>query len=50
MGNAGAKAGGLESAPTTTEDSVNGIVKVIDEATREKSDKFMTFEGKEIPW
>ncbi|KAJ7776784.1 hypothetical protein DFH07DRAFT_978881 [Mycena maculata] len=61
MGNVGAVANGLPSAPVTVEDSVAGILSRIDRATKEKSSgKFWNFktasdnpwdvEIEEIPW
>ncbi|KAJ7766529.1 hypothetical protein DFH07DRAFT_955258 [Mycena maculata] len=60
MGNAGAVAKGLLSAPVAVEDSVAGILSRIDGATKEKSSgKFLNFkagtgpfdiETEEVPW
>ncbi|CAF1164435.1 unnamed protein product [Rotaria sp. Silwood1] len=51
MGNAGVKAIGLDQAPVTIEDSVQGQLKIIDGATREKtSGRFWSFDGKELVW
>lgn len=51
LGNIGARAFGLTEAETPMEESVDGLVKVIDGATREKtSGRFVTFEGVEFPW
>jgi len=51
QGNAGAKANGMEQAPMTLADSVKGIVKLVDEATRDThGGKFFGVEGEEIPW
>ncbi|CAF4081959.1 unnamed protein product [Adineta steineri] len=51
MGNPFAKTIGLDEAPVTIENSVQGQLKVIDEATREKtSGRFWDFQGKELPW
>lgn len=52
MGNAGAKEYGLESAPVTLENSVKGVLKRVDEATREKtSGTFQDFENEQAwPW
>ncbi|KAJ7776752.1 aflatoxin biosynthesis ketoreductase-like protein nor-1 [Mycena maculata] len=60
MGNAGAAANGLPSAPVTVEDSVAGILSRVDGATKEKSSgKFWNFkagtgpfdiETEEVPW
>ncbi|KAL6355412.1 hypothetical protein LRP88_11001 [Fusarium phalaenopsidis] len=39
------------SPPETIEGSVEGMVQIIDEATREKySGKFVTYKGQELPW
>lgn len=40
----------IEKPPTTLEDSVSGMIKVIDDATAEQSGQFLTFEGKSLPW
>jgi norsolorinic acid ketoreductase len=51
MGNTGAKAAGFEKAFTPVDDAVAGMVKVIDESTREKTGgKFPIWEGGEFPW
>ncbi|KAF1980843.1 putative aflatoxin biosynthesis ketoreductase nor-1 [Aulographum hederae CBS 113979] len=51
MGNTAAQKWGVESAPTTIEESAGGIIKVIDDATRENSGgKFMAYNGGETPW
>ncbi|KAJ9495993.1 hypothetical protein H2202_008515 [Exophiala xenobiotica] len=50
MGNAGAKAFGLEEAPLSVDESIHGIVHVVDHATRETSGKFMTYNGGEQAW
>jgi norsolorinic acid ketoreductase len=51
MGNAGAKANGLEEAPTTLEECVNGMIEKIDGATREAtSGTYVSFDGQFIPW
>ncbi|KAI1360509.1 NAD(P)-binding protein [Xylaria arbuscula] len=50
-GNWIAKRWGLEKATYTVEESVAGMVKMIDEATREEtSGKFLRFSGEELPW
>ncbi|KAI8711447.1 hypothetical protein NCS52_01408100 [Fusarium sp. LHS14.1] len=39
------------SPPETIEGSVEGMLQIIDEATREKySGKFVTYKGQELPW
>jgi norsolorinic acid ketoreductase len=51
LGNPFAKCIGMEQAPVTIEDSIQGQLKVIDGATREKtSGKFWDFEGNELAW
>ncbi|KAH7397143.1 hypothetical protein BKA66DRAFT_437725 [Pyrenochaeta sp. MPI-SDFR-AT-0127] len=51
MGNAGAKAFGMEKPPHHVGDNVKAIVKLVDAATREThSGKFLNFEGQEVPW
>jgi len=52
MGSAGAGVAGMKEAPLTVEQSVDGITKLVDEATRDThSGKFWSAEnGTEIPW
>jgi len=51
MGNAGAVANGLNEAPTTIKDCVDGMVDKIDNATREEtSGRFISFDGEKYPW
>jgi len=51
MGDAGAKAMGLDEAPVKLEDSVQGVLKVIDGATLQKSGgKFWDYTGDELTW
>ncbi|KAJ5276725.1 hypothetical protein N7524_002878 [Penicillium chrysogenum] len=51
MGNAGAKTVGLEKAFQTVEESVGGIVKTIDEGTRESiGAQFRVWDGSQFPW
>ena len=51
MGNGGAAFFGMKEATTTTKESVNGLVKVIDGATRENTGgHFPDFEGGEFAW
>lgn len=51
MGDAGAANFGLEKAEITVEESVKGLVKVIQEATREKtSGKLMMLDGSVCSW
>ncbi len=51
LGNLGAEAFGLEKAAITVEQSVTGMIKVIDVATREThGGKLWTWEGRQVPW
>ena len=51
LGNTGAAFFGMKEATTTIGDSVEGLTKVIDNATREKtSGHFPDFEGGEWAW
>ncbi|KAJ5522422.1 hypothetical protein N7527_006537 [Penicillium freii] len=51
MGNAGAKEFGLEKAFQTVEESAGGIVKTIDEGTRESvGGQLRVWDGTEFPW
>lgn len=54
MGNAGAhnaRAGKIEQAEITLEQSVTGIVKVVDEATREVTGgNLVNYDGSVLPW
>lgn len=51
LGNKGAAFFGMKEATTPTKDSVEGLVKAIDGATREKtSGHFPDFEGGEFAW
>ncbi|CZR67895.1 probable aflatoxin biosynthesis ketoreductase nor-1 [Phialocephala subalpina] len=51
IGNRGARLYGIEKATTTIEESTEGILKVIDTATKEThSGKMWTWEGKQVPW
>ena len=51
MGNAGAEFLGVPGAGTPTVESVAGLVKVVDAATREKtSGHFQVFDGSESSW
>jgi len=40
----------IEKPPTTLEESVCGMIRVIDNATEEQSGQFLTYEGKTLPW
>ena len=51
MGNAGAASMGMMEAPTTLEDSVTGLVKVIDDFKRGgELLPFVDFEGNTLPF
>jgi norsolorinic acid ketoreductase len=51
LGNRGADAFGYEKAAITVDESANGIIKVIDAATREThSGKLWVYKGEEVPW
>jgi norsolorinic acid ketoreductase len=51
MGNRGADAFGFEKAAITVDESANGLIKVIEAATREThSGKLWEYRGKEMPW
>ena len=51
MGNSAAEDFGLEKAATTVKESVVGVMKVIDAATREThGGKLWTWEGRQVPW
>lgn len=51
MGNHGAVSFGLEKASITTKESVEGMIKVIDDATREThGGKLWTWDGRQVPW
>jgi norsolorinic acid ketoreductase len=50
MGNAAATSVGIEKAPLTVEQSVAGQVKLIDNAGKEDSGRFWSFDGEEIAW
>ena len=51
MGNYGAKAFGAEKAAITVEESVTGLIKVIDAATREThGGKLWAYNGRQLPW
>ncbi|PYI13053.1 putative short chain-type dehydrogenase [Aspergillus japonicus CBS 114.51] len=51
MGNRGAHAKGLEMAPLTVDQSVDGIVQQIDRATRlTTSGRFLRHNGEQLPW
>ena len=51
MGNHGAKSFGLEKAAITVQESVTGMIKVIEAATREThSGKLWAYDGRQLPW
>ncbi|KAK1147563.1 hypothetical protein N8T08_000905 [Aspergillus melleus] len=51
MGNRGARAKGLEVATLTVEQSVNGIIQVIEQATKSTtSGQFLGHNGEQVPW
>jgi norsolorinic acid ketoreductase len=51
MGNAGAVANGMEQAPVTLEDSVNGVLGKVDKATREgMGGTFQSFDETAYAW
>jgi len=50
-GNRGAHSFGIKEANITTEDSVNGIIRVIDVATRDThGGKLWEYNGSQVPW
>lgn len=51
MGNLAAGLLGMEHAPVTITDSVDGMLRIIDNATKEKHGaKFFEYDGKPYPW
>jgi len=50
MGARAAKAIGMEAAPLTVEQSVPGLVSVMDGATRDNSGTFTGHDGQSVPW
>ncbi|RSL92519.1 hypothetical protein CEP52_013769 [Fusarium oligoseptatum] len=51
LGNAIAETLGMREAPTTQEQSAAGIFEQVEKSTKaETSGRFITFEGKDIPW
>jgi norsolorinic acid ketoreductase len=50
-GNAGAVAVGMQEAPLTVDQSVNGMVHILDTATREKyGGQTINYDGEVIPY
>ncbi|KAK9385302.1 hypothetical protein V1515DRAFT_608685 [Lipomyces mesembrius] len=51
-GNEGAKAMGLKQAPYTKRQSIDAIIGLVDNATREKTSRrfYDVIDGTEIPW
>ena len=41
---------GGEDAPVTPENSIGGMLSIIDGMSSELNGKFMSFDGKELPW
>jgi NAD(P)-dependent dehydrogenase (short-subunit alcohol dehydrogenase family) len=41
---------GGPSAPLSPQESISGMIKVIDSLTQKDSGKFLSYEGKEYPW
>lgn len=51
MGNRGANYFGFEKAVVTTKQSVEGMTKIFDVATREThGGKLWVWDGKQVPW
>lgn len=51
MGNTSARMLGLEQAPTTLEESCDGMIKLFDAATKEShGGRLWNYEGKQEPW
>ena len=51
LGNLGAEAFGYEKAAISVEESVRGMIKVVDAATREThGGKLWSWEGGVVPW
>lgn len=51
MGNVGAHRLGLKEAPVSIKDSVDGMVKIIDDASKEThGGSFWEYNGKRYPW
>ena len=51
MGNNAANGVGMEEAPISLQEGVDGIIDKLDKSTREKdSGTFISFDGEHIPW
>jgi norsolorinic acid ketoreductase len=51
MGNRSANGVGMEEAPVSLQDGVDGIIDKLDKTTREKSSgTFISFDGQSIAW
>jgi norsolorinic acid ketoreductase len=50
MGRRAAKAVGMEAAPLTVEQSVSGLMSVMDAAARANSGTFTGYDGQAVPW
>ena len=50
MGDAAARAFGLEEAPVTVADSVKGLLEFIDDETGQYAGRFMSYDGAERQW
>lgn len=51
LGQAGADAFGYEKAAITVEESVSGLIKVIDASSREThGGKLWVYDGQQVPW
>ena len=51
LGNLGAEAFGVEKAAITIRQSVTGMIKIIDAATREThGGKLWAYDGGQVPW
>ncbi|GAA5982939.1 hypothetical protein JCM10908_006839 [Rhodotorula pacifica] len=50
LGNRGAKEMGQEAAPVKLEDSIKGVLGLVDEESGKYAGKFMSYDGAERPW
>lgn len=51
MGNNAATGVGMEEAPVSLQDGVNGIIDKLDKSTREEtSGTFISFDGEHVAW